>query len=84
MVFGVGLVVDGVLDLRASFAALPALTTLFGVGILLAGVVTLAGPDTAPLDGRLVVGERPTWVIVLLTLAGALFLVGGAFRLLAA
>jgi amino acid transporter len=82
--FGTGLVVDGAVDLRGSFAVLPALTALFGIGILVAGVVTLAGSDATPLDGRLAVGERPTWVIALLALAGTLLLAGAALRLLVA
>ncbi|MFC7172803.1 hypothetical protein ACFQL0_04450 [Haloplanus litoreus] len=51
---------------------------------MVAGVVTLTGSDATPLGGRLAVGERPTWVIVLLALAGTLLLVGAAFRLLVA
>lgn len=79
--FGAGLVVDGAVDLRGSLDALSALTALFGVGILIVGVASVVGADT-PLGERIGVGERPTWVLVLLTLAGALLLGGGVLRLL--
>jgi len=80
-VFGAGLVVDGAVDLRGSLDVLSALTALFGVGILLVGVVSVVGADT-PLGERVGIGERPTWVIVLLALAGILLLAGGVLRLL--
>jgi hypothetical protein len=78
--FGVALLVDSTVGLAASVNALDALVAGVSLWILAAGVAAVVETDATVFGVDLAVAERPTWMLVLLTLGSVLVLGGVALR----